>query len=93
MKVGDKLYCIKDYYHFTGIINGYQNISYSYIKNHVYFINFISNNIVAIYGEGKTNRYFNIDPNRMSDFSNYFITETELRKRKLQKINENIKSR
>ena len=83
MKVGDKLVCKREYYH-------YQNIQLFYVGEY-YIIRDIMDNEISIYFKGIGWTTFFIDKNKYTrcDYFylyDYFYTEKEIRKLKLESI-------
>ena len=79
MKVGDKLYCYTDKL----------EKSDSFIYGKYYTIESISRNYIFIYDEDLDLAAFSNKDDRMMYFRDFFITEKELRKNKLNKIKVN----
>jgi len=84
MKEHDKVYCINDTY-----INGNIDVC-RYIKHKTYIISQLCDDTIWIKSENTISYYFTIDGNYNENriFSDYFVTLQELRKIKLDKINE-----
>jgi len=84
MKAGDKLYCINDYY--------FECYHY-HKKNNFYIIKEINTNDhfnICIYCEGEYEYTCGFDLYDLQSnlyYKYYFITESELRKQKIQKLN------
>ncbi len=76
MKVGDKLYCKKDVEH-TSIKTGW-----------ICSIEYIDNVRITLTYDYQTRYYFNFFYNSENNVNNYFYTEKQMRKLKLEKIYE-----
>lgn len=83
MKIGDKIYCIKS--------------NDTNFKNKVYTILQLDKNIIHVTADGGEETafskyrlyYINKKVSLWSKFSDYFVTEKEYRKQKLNKLNGN----
>jgi hypothetical protein len=85
MKVGDKLYCIKNRFLYNDRCNLLVNKA-----GHEYVILEISHNTITLDSEEHSNQYFYSleDDDLHYYYEDYFITIIEARKLKLKKINE-----
>jgi len=87
MKVGDKVYCIKDNISDAG--EEYEHVYH--LNGNVYTILRCNSKLIYTTTENQYgDEYYSwyVESNEYKIFSNYFITEKEQRKLKLEKLNE-----
>jgi hypothetical protein len=92
MKIGDKVYCKENLFinkdHTLAFLKGVKYEVVDYNTELCYVYSLLLNRNFRFLTENRSNFWKSHDINKFDFFNNYFLTEREIRKNKLMKINE-----